>query len=54
MKLWSLVLCSQLPILAHAAPQAWTISNGEVQRTVAFSEDAGLTTEKGRRSNQLN
>lgn len=46
MKLWSLILCSLLPILAHAAPQSWTIANGEVQRTIAFSEDAGLSTEK--------
>lgn len=46
MKLWSLVLRSLLPILAHAAPQTWTISNGEVQRTITFSEYAGLTTEK--------
>ena len=46
MKLWSLVLCSLLPNLAPAAPQTWTISNGEVQRTIIFSEDAGLITEK--------
>ena len=46
MKLWSLVLCSLLPILAPAPPQTWTISNGEVQRTIRFSEDAGLATEK--------
>src|SRR4029077_5763562 len=46
MKLWSLILCSLLPILAHAAPQTWTIGNDEVQRTITFREDTGLTTER--------
>ena len=46
MKVWSLILCSLLPILAQASPQSWTIGNDEVQRTIMFSEDAGLTTER--------
>ena len=46
MKLWSLIFCSLLPILAHAAPQTWTIGNDDVQRTIAFSDNEGLTTQK--------
>jgi alpha-galactosidase len=44
-KLWSLSFCSLL-IVVQATAQSWTIGNAEVQRTIAFSESAGLSTER--------
>jgi alpha-galactosidase len=35
-----------LPLAAHAAPHTWTIGNGEIQGTIAFSETSGLFTQQ--------
>ncbi len=46
MKFWSKVAVVILPLVAYAAPHTWTIGNGEVQRTFAFSETSGLFTQQ--------
>jgi alpha-galactosidase len=35
-----------LPFASYAAPQKWTIGNGEISRTITFSETSGLSTEQ--------
>jgi alpha-galactosidase len=35
-----------LPLVCFAAPRTWTIGNGEIARTMTFSEASGLYTER--------
>jgi alpha-galactosidase len=46
MKLWSLLFVLLIPLVSCAAPQTWTITNGEISRTIFFSETTGLVTEQ--------
>ncbi len=46
MKFCPLLFAMILPVASYAAPQKWTIGNGEISRTVTFSETSGLSTEQ--------
>lgn len=46
MRLCSLLFAMILPFASYAAPQKWTIGNGEISRTITFSERSGLSTEQ--------
>src|SRR5208283_30469 len=45
MRFCSLFFALILPFASFSAPQKWTIGNGEISRTVTFSETSGLFTE---------
>ena len=46
MRSWVLFLAILLPGVPRAVAQSWTIGNGEVQRTLTFSQSDGLTTQQ--------
>ena len=46
MRFWSIVPAAILPLVSFAAPRTWTIGNGEIARTLTFSETSGLYTER--------
>jgi len=46
MRFCSLLFALILPFASFSAPQKWTIGNGEISRTVTFSETSGLFTEQ--------
>ena len=46
MRFWMRVLSILPAVAVSAAAQSWTIGNSEVQRTITFSETAGITTEQ--------
>src|SRR5664279_110969 len=46
MKTTWLLLTLFFPFVSIAVPQAWTLSNGEISRTIIFSERDGLVTQQ--------
>ena len=46
MRVWIPVAALIAAFLTYGAPQTWTIGNGQIQRTLAFSDTAGLFTQQ--------
>lgn len=45
-KLYFLAAPLLLPFIAGAAPQTWTLANGQVARTISFTPESGLITQQ--------
>ncbi|HEX4230324.1 MAG TPA: alpha-galactosidase [Bryobacteraceae bacterium] len=46
MKAWFPAAALLAPLLTYGASQTWTISNGEIERTLAFNDTSGLFTQQ--------